>query len=384
VWAHIAKQAGFRYICLTTRHHDGYCLWDSRYTDYTSAQQAPKRDFVKEYVKACRAVGLRVGLYYSWIDWRLPAYMDGPAKDPEGWAKVRTYLHNQVEELLTRYGKIDYFFFDGVWPREADELGSAELLAKMRQWQPDILINNRVGRPKAAAVSADGGEGAGATESLGDFGTPEHRIIAEQRLWESCQVSTWRLWGYATGERWRPADVLLDMLCECAEKGGNLIMNVGPTAEGQFPPEFVERALAIGRWLKVHGEAIYGTKGGDITEFVTRGRQTVKGNNLYLIIRFWDGQPELRLADLVTPVLKAQLLTTGQELPFEQHGDDLFICGLPAERPTALFPVIKLVFAGRPQANQWGRHRLWGGNPERVAAWARRRGTSVWVDGEER
>ncbi|HEX6970905.1 MAG TPA: alpha-L-fucosidase [Limnochordia bacterium] len=384
LWADIAKRAGFRYACLTARHHDGYCLWDSRYTDYTSARQAPRRDFVREYVEAFRAAGLRVGLYYSWIDWRIPAYFDGPEKDPAGWARMRAYLHHQVEELLTRYGRIDYFFFDGAWPRDADELESPELVAKMRAWQPGILINNRLGRTAVPKPSTDGGEGPGGAEALGDFGTPEHQIKAEQRLWESCQVSTWRLWGYAAGERWRPADLLLDMLCECAEKGGNLILNVGPTADGEFPPEFVERALAIGRWLEIHGEAIYGTEGGDITEFITRGRQTVKGNNLYLIFRFWDGQPELRLADLVTPVKRAVLLTTGQELPFEQRGEVLFLRGLPVERPTALFPVIKLECDGRPAANQWGRERLWGGDPARVAEWARRRGTSVWVGGEER
>lgn len=391
LWAYTAKNAGFKYACLTTRHHDGFCLWDSAFTDYSSAKQAAGRDFVKEYTEAFRKAGLRIGLYYSWIDWRLPAYFDGPQKDPEGWEKVRTYLHNQVKELLTNYGQIDHFFFDGVWPRNADDLQSVELLEEMRKLQPNILINNRLGYSnKIDGYRADGGIGAGDSDTLGDFGTPEHAIASEAtRLWESCQVTTWRLWSHVLGERWRNTDVLLDMLCECAEKGGkhggNLLLNVGPTADGQFPPEFVERALEIGRWLDVHGEAIYGTDGGSLTEFITRGRQTMKDNKLYLIIRFWDGRPELRLADLTSRVLDVELLTTGQSLPFEQDGDTLIINGLPREAPTRLFPVIRITCDGKPATNEWGEVRLWEGDPERVAAWAReRRGASVYVDGRER
>lgn len=390
LWAYTARKAGFKYACFTTRHHDGYCMWDSAYTDYSSAKQAPQRDFVREYTEAFRKEGLRIGLYYSWIDWRLPAYFDGPAKDPEGWEKVRAYLHTQVKELLTNYGKIDHFFFDGVWPRNADDLQSVKLVEEMRALQPDILINNRLGYSAAHdGYRADGGVGAGDSDTLGDFGTPEHVIHAEQkRLWESCQVTTWRLWSHVIGERWRPADVLLDMLCESAEKGGghggNLLLNVGPTADGQLPPEFVERGLEIGRWLEVHGEAVYGTDGGSVTEFITRGRQTTRGNNLYLIIRFWDGRPDMRLADLNTRVKGVTLLTTGQELAFEQNGDELWIYGLPREAPTRLFPVIRVECEGKPEANQWGRERLWEGDPARVADWARLRGTSVFADGAER
>lgn len=384
LWAKTAKEAGFKYACLTTRHHDGYCLWDTKYTDYSSGSQAPKRDFVKEFVEAFRAEGLRIGLYYSWIDWRLPAYFDGPEKDPEGWDTVKTYLHNQVEELLTHYGQIDYFFFDGTWPREAHELGSRELVRKMRKLQPHILINNRLGLAKDFTKAfADGGMGAGESDDLGDFGTPEHHITADpKRLWESCQVSTWRLWGYTEGERWRPSEYLLDMLCECAHKGGNLILNVGPQADGQLPPEFVARALEIGKWLEVHGEAVYGTDGGDLTEFITRGWQTTKENSLYLIFRFWDRQQELRLADLTTPVRKVTLLTTGQSLEFMQNGQELLVKGLPTERPTKLFPVIKIECEGKPETNQWGSERLWGGDPSRVAEWARSRGTSIYADGK--
>jgi alpha-L-fucosidase len=375
-WADQARRGGFRYAVLTARHHDGFCLWDSRTTLYTTAAQAAGHDFVREYVEAFRAAGLRVGLYYSLADWRIPAYWDGPTKDPQGWERFREYVHNQVEELLTHYGKIDVIWFDGAWPHSALDWRSIELVRTIRHLQPDILINNRLGKLPAntdpGISNADGGVGPGESRELGDFGTPEHHITAETgRLWESCQVSTWRLWGYARGERWRSADHMLDMLVESAGKGGNLLMNVGPTPEGEFPPEFIERTEQIGQWLRTHGEAIYGSETGEVCEFITYGRQTRKGNNLYLVVRFWDGRPEMHVAGLETRVLRAVLLTTGQELTFVQSEDHLILHGLPAERPTALFPVIRLECACPPTPRAWAADRLWSGDPTRMTNWSR-------------
>ncbi|MGB8455596.1 MAG: alpha-L-fucosidase [Anaerocolumna sp.] len=372
-WAKIIKASGFKYACLTTRHHDGYCLWDSEYTDYTSMKQAPKRDFVKEYTDALREEGLKVGLYYSWCDWRIPAYYEGPNKNPEGWIKMQEYIHNQVRELCSKYGKIDYFFFDGVWPRCAEDLKSHELVSKMREWQPGIIINNRLG------YSTDKDQllkhGGGSEE--GDFGTPEHLVNPENRLWESNQVSYWRWWGYTSGERWKSASELLDTLCTCASKGGNLIMNIGPTPDGEFQQEFQERAFAIGRWLDKYGESIYGSEGGELTEALTYGFQTMKGNNLYLIIRFWDGKPVFRFADLTNRVSQVELMTTKTNLNFRQEGDILYIEGLPEKTEESLFPVIKITCEGKPETNSWGEERLWEGDPQRVADWAVKRGNNV-------
>ena len=385
-WAKVAKNAGMKYAVLTTRHHDGYCLWDSKVTDYTSAAQAPGRDFVREYVEAFRAEGLRVGLYYSLVDWRIPGYWEGPEHDPEGWAQFRDYVHAQVRELLTNYGEIDVIWFDGAWPHSANVWRGPEMVRMIRELQPRILVNNRLGSLEAPTEeSVDGGAGPGESLELGDFGTPEHRIVADpNRLWESCQVSVWRLWGYTIGERWRPADLLLDMLLESAGKGGNLVLNVGPTADGELPPEFVRQMEELGEWLAIHGEVVYGSEAGDVCEFITYGRQIRKGNCLYLVVRFWDGRDVLHLAGLETRVQRASLLTTGEELSFEQDADHLYVGGLPAAPPTALFPVVKLECEGPPTARPWARDRLWGGDPRRMTDWARARGTSVWVDGRPR
>ncbi|MCK4982838.1 MAG: alpha-L-fucosidase [Victivallaceae bacterium] len=384
-WAETAKSAGMRYAVLTTRHHDGFCLWDSQYTNYSTAKQAAGRDFVKEYVEAFRKAGLRVGLYYSLADWRIPAYWEGPENDSEGWSIFRNYIHNQVRELLSNYGIIDEFWFDGAWPRNAYEWDSFKLVDMMRDLQPNILINNRLGiipdadnAPKFAT-----GEG-GTSKELGDFGTPEHHITPEpDRLWESCQVTTWRLWGYAIGERWRSADLLLDMLAESASKGGNLLLNVGPNAMGEIPEEFKRETAKLGKWLRIHGEAIYDSEGGDICEMVTRGYQVVKGNNLYLIIRFWDGSESLRLDGLKANIRRATLLTTGKSLKVEYENNVIILNGLSSQSPCDLFPVIKLECVEHPTPLPWANARLWEGDPRRMTSWAKARGESVFVGKSE-
>jgi alpha-L-fucosidase len=385
-WAQSTLNGGFKYAVFTTRHHDGYCLWDSKLTDYNSARQAPLRDFVREYVEAFREVGLKVGLYYSLADWRIPAYWEGPQHDPEGWSAFRDYVHNQMRELLSNYGTIDVIWFDGAWPRNAQAWQSEKLIAMMRELQPNLLINNRLDAidPEHGVAQWQEGaiEGAGESKRLGDLGTPEHHITAEKRIWESCQTSTSRLWGYTSGEHWRTPEQLLDFICEASSQGGNLLLNVGPDGEGRIPTEFTQRTRLIGEWLQRHGEAIYGTQRGDVVEFVTRGWQTVKGNSLYLILRFWDGQSEFRLAGLSNSLLRAELLSTGQKLDSSQSEDEstgraIVLHGLPEAKPTQLFPVIKLEFDGSPSAIPALRERLWCGNPRRMTAWARQRGNGM-------
>ncbi|MDR1279351.1 MAG: alpha-L-fucosidase [Opitutaceae bacterium] len=380
-WACIAARGGFRYAVFTTRHHDGFCMWDTATTDYSSARQTAGRDFVREYVEAFRAAGLRVGLYFSWNDFRIPAMFAGPQGDPAGWARFRDYVHAQVRELLTRYGKIDVLWFDGVWPGSATDWRSPGLLKEIRRLQPGILVNNRLGFLGAGKDHDDefgANEGAG-----GDFGTPEHHITPVRgKLWESCQVSTWRLWCHSRGERWRSAETLLDMLTDASSQGGNLLLNVGPDADGKIPPEFVERSDAIGDWLRIHGEAVYNTDPVNAGESTLFGRQTRRGNTLYLIVRFWPGAT-LRFQGLATPVKRAVVLTTGQEIACRRDdgGRGVVLEGLPDAPPHPLFPVIRLELDGEPQTFPTYHPGLWGGDPARLLAWSRERGDGVMADG---
>lgn len=380
-WARVAIRGGFRYAVFTARHHDGFCMWNTDTTDYSSARQAARRDYLGEYVEAFREAGLRVGVYLSWNDFRLPAMFSGPLRDPAGWARFRDYVHAQVRELMTRYGRIDVLWFDGVWPGAAADWKSRELVAEIRRLQPGILINNRLGFP---GEGKDHDDEFGANEGDdGDFGTPEHRVVpVPGKLWESCQTSTWRLWGHASGERWRSADQLLDMLTDASSRGGNLLLNVGPDADGEMPPEFVERSDAVGEWLRLHGEAVYGTSPVDAGESTLFGRQTRRGNTLYLIVRFWPG-PTLRFQGLATRVTRAVLLTTGEELAFRQDDGSrgLILEELPAVSPHPLFPVIRLELDGEPETLPTYRPGLWGGDPARLLAWARERGEGPMADG---
>ena len=374
-WAQVAVEGGFRYAVLTTRHHDGYCLWDTDTTDYSSAQQAPKKDYVREYTDAFRAAGLKVGLYFSWSDFRLPALFAGPEKDPEGWAQIREYAHEQVRELMTRYGKIDILWFDGVWPGSSDDWKSAELVDEIKRLQPGILVNNRLGYRVPESESSD--EFGANEDEGGDFGTPEHRIQAVPgKLWESCQVSTWRLWSHTPGERWRSAEHILDMLTEASSQGGNLLLNVGPDADGRIPQDFIDRSNAIGDWLQKNGEAVYGTEPVDVGESVLFGRQSRKGNNVYLIIRFWPGT-NLRLQGLATKVNQATLLENGQLLRVKRDSYGILISGLPEKQPHPLFSVIKLELEGEPETLESYHPGLWGGDPSRLLSWAKKRGNSV-------
>ena len=376
-WAQAAVDGGFRYAVLTARHHDGYCLWDSHLTDYTSVRQAPKRDFVHEYVEAFRQAGLRVGLYYSLGDFRIPAYWRGANDDAEGWSRFRQYIHDQVGELLTRYGKIDVLWFDGAWPHNAAAWRSHDLLAAIRQLQPHILVNNRLDSQSVLNPAIGAVEAAGESSELGDFGTPEHHITADpDRLWESCQTSTSRLWGYTIGEHWRTVEQLLSMLCDAASKGGNLLLNVGPDGEGRIPPEFIERSNAIGRWLKINGEAIFGTRQGHAFEFVTRGYQTRRDHTLYLILRFHDRRSTLHMTSLATRVRSARLLGAGS-LRIRHEGEVVVLEGLPPDPPLPPFAVIEVECEGEPRPHPWDELPLWYGDPRRYASWAEARGKGL-------
>lgn len=382
-WADMAVDAGMRYAVLVTRHHSGYCLWDSKLSDYNSVQQAPKRDFVREYVDAFRSRGLKVGLYYSLGDFRIPAYFEGPRRNPEGWDKYVTFVHGQVSELLSNYGKIDVIWFDGAWPRNAEQWRSEALIQKIRSLQPDIMINNRLDAQDPDSAANDQLEMPGESAVLGDFGTPEQRVVADlHRPWESCQVTNHRLWGYTRGEHVKTAEVLLDALCDCASQGGNLLLNVAPDQDGVIHPEVEANLGRIGEWLKQHGEAVYGTdRNGQVSDPITYGYQSRKGKTLYLILRFWPHRETLPVFGVDHTVRKATLLSTGEELEVGTYEHGLLLKGLPMEKPCDLYPVVKLECDPAPRALTCAREGVWQGDPMRFLGWARKRGEGPHVDG---
>jgi len=327
-WVSLAQEAGMRYMVLTARHHDGFCLWDSHVSDFTSVKKAAKRDFVAEYVDACRSLGMRVGFYYSLLDWRWPAYWDGPEKDPDGWERFREYVHAQVRELMGQYGKIDILWYDGGWPHSADAWRSVELNAMVRHLQPDIVMNNRSGVP-------------------GDWDTPEQYVKAFDRPWETCMTIDDLWWGYHPGDKNLKSPMqLIRTLVKCVAGNGNFLLNVGPKADGTIPTEQARILRRMGRWLRRNGDSVYGAGPAPFPQ-AHLGQVTAKGNTAYVHVMFWPGR-EMCVAGVSNRVLGARVLATGRALPFRQEGDRLFV-RMPRRAPDPTDTVVALELDGRPE-----------------------------------
>ena len=284
-WVGMAKDAGMKYVTLTTKHHDGFCLFDNALTDFCIRSTPFKRDICTEMAAASRRAGLHQCWYHSIMDWHHPDYL--PRRDWEAetrpvdgahYAKYVQYLHGSVEQLLRNYGDIGVMWYDGNWESTwTHEMGRA-LYDRCRQLQPNVLVNNRV----------DGWSQSKITDPLGDFRTPEQQVPATGLPgvdWESC-ITMNHNWGYnAHDHDFKSTADLIGLLVETSSKGGNLLLNVGPKADGTFPDESVERLAGIGRWMKVNGEAIYGTTASLFAR--ARFRSTTKGNRVHLFVTDW-------------------------------------------------------------------------------------------------
>src|SRR5665648_242974 len=288
-WAKIAKQAGMKYVVLTAKHHDGFCLFDSKYTDYKATNTPAKRDLIREYVDAFRAEGLKVGFYYSLIDWHHPDYPNvgnhPMAGNPEwdkkkyNWDNYIKYMHNQVEELVTNYGKIDILWFDYSFDDYKGEKWKATELVKMvRKHQPDIIIDNRLG----GNMEIENSE-----VYAGDFEGPEQIIPSETVLddsgrpipWESC-ITLNSSWGYKKDNNYKSATDIIRTLVNCVSKNGNLLLNIGPDAKGNIPVKSIEILHEVGEWMKYNSESIYGCGPSQFSK-PEWGWFTQKGNNVY-------------------------------------------------------------------------------------------------------
>ncbi|HGJ66639.1 TPA: alpha-L-fucosidase [bacterium] len=330
-WAALARSAGMKYMVMTTKHHEGFCLWDTKQTDYNAMKRGPGRDLVAEYVEACREFGLKIGFYYSLMDWHHP---DGAicAKDESARKRFIEFTDGCVRELCSNYGKIDILWYDVSWPLSSPELWESEKRnAMVRELQPDIIINNRSQLPE-------------------DFGTPEEHVTAEGkgRDWEACMTFNGS-WGYfPTAIDWRPVREVISMLRTASAGQGNLLLNIGPAPDGSVPEEAYDRLLTVGRWLALNGEAVYGKVDRvEGVEWIPTGNWTRKGNTYYFWCHNWSPN-ELVIGGLKTKLICACLLADGKPLDFEQTENQLIIKGLPEKCPDKLanVAIIKMEFDG--------------------------------------
>lgn len=349
-WVAMAKNAGMKYIVLTSKHHDGFCLWDSEITDYDIMEASPfKRDIVKELSEACAKEDIRFCFYHSIVDWHHPqaqaplypnynaGQKDQSVVNPEFPSYYENYLKPQVKELLTNYGDIGVVWFDGDWIADYTTEMGKEFYDFIREIQPNTIINNRVDKGRMGMEGLDM-EG----DFAGDFGTPEQEIPATgiDSDWESCMTMNGS-WGYKpSDENWKSSTVLIQNLVDIVSKGGNFLLNVGPDAEGLFPPQSVERLAAMGEWTSVNGESIYGAAASPFDR-PAWGRYTSKPGLLYAHVFAMPEGGMIQLDESVK-VGRATLLAVGSsELEVRDTELGAHIV-LPDELPDASATVIKI------------------------------------------
>lgn len=330
-WVQAAKEAGMGYVILTAKHHDGFCLFDSELTDFKSTNTPMGRDIVREFLEAGREAGLKVGLYYSLIDWHHPDFphhgdryhpmrSDPAASNEErDFERYLAYMHGQVKELCTRYGRLDVLWFDFSYNQLRGEAWRANELADMvRTLQPGILLNNRLEVSGEGFGSLAQGEPA---PCHGDFVSPERMVPPEGLFdpqgrplyWETCTTMN-HSWGYCAGDPWyKPASLLLKKLVECVSKGGNFLLNVGPDGNGRIPRQAMDTLKYLGQWMQINGESIRGC-GPSGMEKPEWGRITRRENVLYLHI-YENALGPLPLYGIPAEKIRAmRLLQDGREI----------------------------------------------------------------------
>lgn len=336
-WVRIAHGTGMKYMVLTARHHDGYALWDSpsSYQNYCSTRCAAKRDFVAEYVKACRDGGMRTGLYYSPMDWRFPGYFQ-PKELPDNAALMKTQGYGQVEELMKNYGKVDVLWYDGGWLAHKGTDASAawfwepiKLNTMVKQHQPHILISPRSG------LEGDFLCDEGAREVLGP-------IIREP--WEKCLNLNKHSWGFHTKQDLMTSDEVIRVLINVVGRGGNVLLNVGPDRDGVIPPAHVDRMREVGAWMEKFGRSIYGTRPGPFQPADRRYCATYKERSVFVHVLDWKDSETLEL-----PALKGKVtacgLVNGPSVAFSQseHGIEIVVPAAARQSPAT---VVELTLEG--------------------------------------
>jgi alpha-L-fucosidase len=343
-WAKAAKDAGMKYLVLTSKHHDGFCLWPSKVTDYHIGNSPFKRDVCKELAAACRKHGVQFCTYYSVCDWYHPDYPlgspGGKTKKPSpDMPKYCEFLKAQMKELIENYGPLGVLWFDGEWEQPWTREHGNNLYAYLKKLQPSLLVNNRVskGRHGMAGTTKD------AHLNAGDFDTPEQEVgkFNRERPWESC-ITICNQWAWKPNDRMKTTQECLRTLITCAGGDGNLLFNVGPTPEGEIEARQVARLMEMGAWLKKCGESIYGTRGGPFKPG-RWGASTHKGNTVYLHVYEWDGDG-ITVAPFGRKVKSCRALTGGE--PVLKQTDESIRIALPEADRQAIDTVLALELDG--------------------------------------
>jgi alpha-L-fucosidase len=348
-----AKGAGMKYIVITSKHHDGFAMYDSKVSSYDIVDATPyKKDPMRALADESRRQGLKFAFYYSIMDWHHPSqYVKAAGKDEtagHGKTEMRdgqkpvyvAYMKEQLKELIAGYDPA-VLWFDGEWVDWWTEADGKDLYQYVRSLKPGILINNRVGKGRK------GMEGLNKTdqEYAGDFGTPEQQIPASGLTgvdWESCMTMN-DTWGFKSyDENWKSVEKLVRNVIDTASKGGNYLLNVGPTAEGEIPAASLERLAGIGAWMKVNGESIYGTTAGPFKTQLPWGRATAKGGKLYLHVFEWPAGGKLTVPGYTEAITRASLMAhPGRPLQTKSTPEGLVIT-VPSSAPDPIASVIVL------------------------------------------
>jgi len=327
--AALARRSGMTHMCMTTKHHDGFGLFDSKLTDYCAPRRAAGRDFIREFTTACRKAGLRVGLYYSLMDWHHSDWHALKRGDKAGHKRFLDYIHGQLREIMSNYGKIDLLFYDVAAPYEKPEEWKArEMNAMVRRLQPGIVINDR-------------------NRLTGDFSTPEQHIQAANRgrAWQTCMTLN-ENWAYSRGDdQWKSPKLVATYMARIASGGGSFLLNIGPKADGSVPPQAVRILNAVGAWLKRNGEAICdSTNEGTIMCAV--GGHTIAHNHGYVHAQSWNS-PEIGVGAIESKVKRVICLATGRPVKFRQTGTRLQLLELPRRAPDPVVTVFRIEVEGK-------------------------------------
>jgi len=336
-WAELAKKAGMKYMVMTTRHHEGFSLWNSKVNPYNSVNFGPKRDIVQEFVDACREFNLKIGFYSSLMDWHHPD-SSKCAYDSKARTRFNKYIEALNTELLTNYGKIDILWYDVPRPLDSYEgWNSLEMNQHMRTLQPDIIINDRSKLPE-------------------DFSTPEEHVIASERDWEACMTFNGISWGYidskqASNYSYTPQQII-KMLNYCSHNGGNLLLNIGPKPDGTIPSEVIPPLTLVGKWLKENKDAVYGKK---LSKPVLQSNgvsgTSFNGKSVYIWNFIWPINNQMTIGGYFEPPKKIQFLKDKQPIEFEFTNQRIILKNLPTKPVDnyAGITVIEMIFDKIPK-----------------------------------